>query len=480
MIERSTAENLLSAGGFSDFRDYFRRATSKGTRSAPDTFASLPVDDMAEAFGFVISEDRRTCAEKGKTSPSTSSEAPKKVRLTWEALLCELGKRGWWVRFDEIQQAIDVTGAFTLTSKRLMDIDDLVTVLHSDLSADFTGCSMDTIYNYLTYIAHENSFNPVLDLISTTEWDGKDRLPGLFALMHIENDSLSKILVSKWLLQSVALLFNNKAEPFGADGVLVLNGGQGIGKTSLFSRLALRPQWFGEGLSIKDNDKDTLRRCITKWITELGEVESTLKSDISALKAFVTNDVDSYRLPYGRNDRTSARRTSLCATCNSDRYLIDPTGNRRWWSVPITQPMAYADIQAFDALQLWAQMYSLVAPLTQIERSACFRLSANEQRQLAERNGAFEKPIKAELECRDIIEKAKSQGCAWKQMTVTEWKDENINALRGYSVQQIGEALTKIGIMQDRTTGGKRTRLLPSTYCRPGEAYTVVQHPALN
>lgn len=480
MIDRSTADSLLSASGYKDFRDYFSRATYNGAHPAPDTFASYPVDEMAEAFGFVLSADRRKFTEKGKTSTSTSGEAPKKVRLTWEALLCELGKRGWWVRFNEILQVIEVSGAFTLTSKRMMEMDDIITVLHSDLATDFTDCSMDTICNYLTYIANEHAYNPVLELLSETKWDGKDRLPELFALMHIENDSLSKVLVSKWLLQTVALLFNNKVEPFGAEGVLVLNGSQGLCKTTLLGRLALRPQWFGKGLGIRDNDKDTSRRCITRWITELGEVESTLKSDISALKAFVTNDIDSYRLPYGRSDRTVARHTSLCATCNSDRYLIDPTGNRRWWSVPITQSLDYDAIQAFDALQLWAQMYPLVAPLTQEERGACFRLTADEQRQLADRNGDFEKPIKAELECRDIIEKAKNQGYAWKQMTVTEWKDENVNALRGYSVQQIGEALTKIGIMPGRTTGGKRTRLLPSTYCRPGEAYTVVQQSALN
>jgi putative DNA primase/helicase len=268
------------------------------------------------------------------------------------------------------------------------------------------------------------------------------------------------------------MLYNDELHPFGADGVLVLNGGQGIGKTSLFRRLALRPQWFGEGATIKDNDKDTLRRCITRWITELGEVESTLKSDISALKAFVTSDTDVYRTPYARADRKAARRTSLCATCNSDRYLIDTTGNRRWWSVPLSQPMDFNKIQQFNAEQLWAEIFMIVSSLDQTERAACFRLTRSEQAALAIRNGEFEKPLKGELECRDLIAEAYDKDFVWTFMSVTEWRNLNLNALRSYSVQQIGAALERIGIKQEqRRVDGHpvRGRYLPSGTTTPVE-----------
>lgn len=388
-----------------------------------------------------------------------ADKPPQKERLTWELLTGELAHRGWIVKFNLISQEIEIN-ARSDTSNRLLSMDDLVTVLHSDLSGKYKGCTLDNLHAYVSYIAREDSYNPILDFLKTLEWDTKDRLKELYKLMGIAEDPLSQTLVMKWLMQSVALLFNDEEEPYGADGVLVLNGGQGLGKTSLFSRLALQPRWFHEGATIKDNDKDTTRRCVTVWITELGEVESTLKSDISALKAFITSNMDVYRPPYARSDRRVARRTSMCATCNSDRYLIDPTGNRRWWSVPITVPMAYDDIQAFEAEQLWAQIYATVAELDQKGRAACYRLTRSEQDQLAVRNGEFEKPLKGEMECRDLLQEAKDKGYTWVFMTVTQWKTENMDALRAYSVNQIGAALNHIGLTahRKRINGGNAER----------------------
>lgn len=412
--------------------------------SQPDILQSLGHDPHAVVF-----------VQRGNASLLAGSDVKQpKQRLMWETLLCELGARGWLVSFNLITQEVEVH-ARTAISNRPMSMDDLITALHSDLADKYKGCTLDTLHAYVSYVARENAVNPVLDLISTTTWDGVDRTQTLYDLMGIQADELSKTLVMKWLLQTCALLYNDEEDPFGADGVLVLNGGQGVGKTSLFKHLALRPQWFCEGATIKDNDKDTSRRCITRWITELGEVESTLKSDISALKAFVTSDMDVYRTPYARSDRKAARRTSLCATCNSDRYLIDPTGNRRWWSVPISAPMDYEKIQKFDALQLWAQVHSLIAPLSQQEKAACFRLNREEQAALAARNGEFERSVKGEEECRDLIDEAKQNGYVWEFMTPTHWKQENIDVLRPYSANQIGAALQKIGFVQTTRRIGK-------------------------
>lgn len=407
-----------------------------------------------------------------KKIPAPETKQPSKQRLTWEVLAMEIQQRGWDAKFNVLSQEVELT-ARTVLSNRPMSLDDMITVLHSDLADRYKGCSLDILHAYVNYIAREYAYNPVLEYMKGLEWDGQSRKNALFDLMGIgEEDTLSRTLVFKWLLQCVAMLYNDEEKPFGAEGVLVLNGGQGLGKTSLFRRLALRPEWFGEGATIKDNDKDTTRRCVTRWITELGEVESTLKSDISALKAFVTSDIDVYRTPYARADRKAARRTSLCATCNSDRYLIDTTGNRRWWSVPIEKAMDYFEIQRFDAEQLWAEVFFLVSSCSDEERAACFRLSRAEQNALAVRNGEYEKPVKGELECRDLIAEAQDKDFVWEFMTITEWRSLNADALRPYSVQQIGAALEKMGIQQEnRRKEGKPTkgRFLPSRTPAPAE-----------
>ena len=215
----------------------------------------------------------------------------------------------------------------------------------------------------------------------------------------------------------------------------------------------MKDAWFGEGLSIDDHDKDTERRVITKWISELGEVESTLKSDVSRLKAFVTSSVDRYRLPYGRSDIVAPRLTSLCATCNSDKYLIDPTGNRRWWSVPFTHSIPREKLEKLDALQLWAQIYSFVAPLDYKEKAACFRLTEDEKKLLAARNGEYEKPVKGQAEVAEILYLARIKGLSWKKMTVSEFKT-SWEVLRQYSSQQISTAIKACGIEIHRVRAG--------------------------
>lgn len=393
--------------------------------------------------------------------------AENRGRLTMEALSDEMASRGYGSRFNIITSEYETTGE--TAAGRAMSQDDLITILHNDLADNYKGCSFENMTQYISFMARENKYNPVLELLEATPWDGVDRLPQIFALVGVQDDPLSKTLIRKWLLQTIALLFNDAGDPFGADGCLVFNGDQGAGKTSLFRHLAMRDAWFAEGCSVDDRDKDTTRRIVTTWIAELGEVESTLKSDISKLKAFVTAAVDRYRLPYGRSDVVTPRHTALCATCNSERYLIDPTGNRRWWSVPFKRIVPRAELLELDALQLWAQIFALVKPLSYKDKASCFRLTEQEQTDLATRNGEYEKPTKGQMEVEDILDQAHRDGLTFRQMTVAEFKAE-WDVLRPYTVQQIGVALKRCGIEATRSKAA-RTSELP-TRTRAGDPFT--------
>jgi putative DNA primase/helicase len=389
-------------------------------------------------------------ADIGQSPASSGSRG--KARLTLTALDLELHAHGYAIRHNLITGKYEITGNDTGSP---MTTDKLVTYMHNALSDGYRGATFEVLRNYISYIAEENCFNPVLTELESIEWDQQDRLPQLYALLGIEHDALSKTLVRKWLYQTVALLFNgqNGEKMFGADGCLVFNGAQGAGKTSFFRHLALKDEWFGEGCSIDDHDKDTVRRVITKWITELGEVESTLKSDISKLKAFVSLPFDAYRLQYGHADIEAPRHASLCATCNSDRYLIDPTGNRRWWSVPFNRTIPRAELEALDARQLWAQVFTLVKALPYEEKASCFRLTVEEQKALAIRNGEYEKPQKGQLEVEDILTRADRDALTWKSMTISEFKTM-WDVLRPYSAQQISAAVKACGVEIKRTKHG--------------------------
>lgn len=429
--------------------------------------------DKAEILAAVTEANTKRCTEplpidEINTIVDSAAQYPQgqadeqptprsRPRLTLEALAKEMSDKQYAARYNKITGEYEPQGR--TASGRRMNIDDLITLLHNNLADSYKGCSIETLSQYVSFVAREKQYNPVLDWLDTLTWDGESRLPQLFDIIGIngptDQDTLSRTLVTKWLLQTVALLFNDLDDPFGADGVLVFNGEQGAGKTSLFRHLAIKDAWFCEGATIKENDKDTTRRVITTWISELGEVESTLKSDISALKAFVSASVDKYRLPYGKTDIVTPRMTSLCATCNSDRYLIDPTGNRRWWSIPFTG-CNHEKMLALDAPQLWAEIYAIIKNLTYKEKSAIFRLTHDEREKLDIRNGDYEKPIKAQTEIEDIL----AGNYHVKEMTCSTFK-EFWSVLKPYSAPQIGAALAKMGIQPCKRTTAARFYKLP-------------------
>jgi len=103
--------------------------------------------------------------------------------------------------------------------------------------------------------------------------------------------------------------------------------------------------------------KDSQLIALRYWIVELGEVDATIrKSDVSALKSFATQAVDTIRRPYAVTESTYGRRTVFGASVNDELYLADPTGNRRFWTVPV---VGFRPDQDLDMQQLWAEVLEL-------------------------------------------------------------------------------------------------------------------------
>jgi putative DNA primase/helicase len=100
-------------------------------------------------------------------------------------------------------------------------------------------------------------------------------------------------------------------------------------------------------------NKDSLISAITHWVVEIGELDSSFKKDIARLKGFLTSDRDKVRRPYGRSDSEYPRRTVFCATVNDDNFLVDSTGNSRWWTIPVIAIIYRHDI---NMQQVFAQL----------------------------------------------------------------------------------------------------------------------------
>lgn len=236
----------------------------------------------------------------------------------------------------------------------------------------------------------------------------------------------------------MALGLNDEENPIGADGALVLQGDQNAGKTSFFRTLSPRPRWFVEGASIDMRDKDSQIKALRGWITELGELDSTLKKEQSSLKAFITLPEDRIRLPYARTETRSPRRTCFCGTVNPDDYLKDETGSRRFWTIPIggINKEILFSLRREWVDQLWYQAHFLY----QRNRNG-FRLTDSEVKQLQEDNREFEQPMKYEVEIREKLD----YGLApqyWGWWSAAEIADLFENT--SMDTRSVGKALAKI------------------------------------
>jgi hypothetical protein len=224
--------------------------------------------------------------------------------------------------------------------------------------ASLNGMSTSAIPSLLEAIGDRNLYNPVTNWIQSKAWDGVDRLESFYATLVHRNDypeALKKILIRCWLISLVAAAFMPSG--FHARGVLTLQGPQSIGKTSwirnLISDAILASNVIKLDHHLDAGNKDSLITAITHWIVEIGELDSSFKKDVARLKGFLTAGSDKLRRPYGRTNAEYQRRTVFCATVNDENFLVDATGNSRFWTIPVTAINYQHDI---DMQQLFAQV----------------------------------------------------------------------------------------------------------------------------
>ena len=344
----------------------------------------------------------------------------------------------------------------------------LGTILYSELKKAGLSAPQNTIENYIMVIAKQHSYNPVAEILKNKTWDGKDRFVELFDIMNVANP-FQKKLIGKWLMQALTIsLYNSERTPISAEGVLVLVGEQAIGKTSLVRKLGINNRLCKTGLSLDCKNKDSVITAVSCFIGELGELESTFKSDISALKAFFTQEFDTLRKPYGHAYEKVIRRSVYIATCNTKDFLIDESGNRRYWTIDCPQRFDLDKLKKFDEIQLWLQVYDLI----QKHGKQAFRLSPEDLKELNAHNETHEKKLKAQQEIEDILSKESddSYKIVYELMTTTDFKNEWGIELRAYSASVIGKVLDRLGYeVETVKRNGKTAKLrqLPKRLCYP-------------
>ena len=196
-------------------------------------------------------------------------------------------------------------------------------------------------------------YHPVLEWINSKEWDEVDRFQDLFKSIGCVNEDqeLAKVYVWKWLLAGCRAVLTQ--EGFVAENILLFKAIQGAGKTRWLYSIVPKG-CVKTGLQLNPSNKDSVLEATSVFIAELGEFDGTTsKSDTASLKAFFSKNIDNVRKPYGKAEELIPRKTIFCGTVNTDTFLVDDTGNRRYWVLEIGEANPKHGI---DMQQLWSQV----------------------------------------------------------------------------------------------------------------------------
>lgn len=208
----------------------------------------------------------------------------------------------------------------------------------------------------LTKIADDKSYHPILNYLSSLPpWDETPRIDTLFIdYLGADDTPYTRAVTRKTLTAAVARV---KCPGVKFDSIPVLNGNQGIGKSTLIARLGR--QWYSDSISISDmKDKTAPEKLQGNWILELSEMAGIRKTDVETVKSFASRIDDKYRPSYGRVVESHPRQCVIIGTTNSDGgFLRDVTGNRRFWPIRVTgggkkKPW---DLTDEEVGQIWAE-----------------------------------------------------------------------------------------------------------------------------
>lgn len=211
-------------------------------------------------------------------------------------------------------------------------------------------------------VAAERSYHPIKEYLDhLPEWDGIDRVETLLIdYFNATDNSYTRAVTRKMMVAAVTRIYQPGTK---FDSVLILNGPQGIGKSTFFAKLA--GDWFSDSLTLTDmKDKAGPEKLQGYWILELGELAGMRKTDVEVVKSFISRSDDKYRASYGVNVESHPRQCIIVGSTNAESgFLRDITGNRRFWPVRISSDGKRKawQMSVYDVEQIWAETLVLYA-----------------------------------------------------------------------------------------------------------------------
>ena len=258
--------------------------------------------------------------------------------------------------FNQLLDGMEIKGEvpWRHPSKFWRDADDAQLISYVDSHyGTFSARNYDIA---VTKVADDRSYHPIREFIDNLPvWDGVKRVDTLLVdYLGADDNEYVRAVTRKTLCAAIRRVLYPGCK---FDSMLVLNGPQGVGKSTLIAKLA--GEWFSDSLNLGDTrDKTAAEKLQGYWILEIGELAGLKKAEVETLRSFLSRQNDIYRAAFGKRATPHLRQCVFFGTTNAESgYLRDTTGNRRFWPVktPGTGIKHSWDLTPELIYQIWAE-----------------------------------------------------------------------------------------------------------------------------
>jgi predicted P-loop ATPase len=273
--------------------------------------------------------------------------------------------------FDEMQQTTVVRatpplvrGAWAEENYPRWATDEDISRTQEWLQMVMPKLSRENVFNALEEFARENPVHPLRSFLRSREIGVRPPIlhNWLTGALGVPNDAYHSEIGRRFAIAMVARIFEPGCQ---CDYMIVLEGPQGELK-SRFCRALAGDEYFSDHIpSLASDHVRVSMHMRGKWLIEISELAAFNRvSDVETLKAFITRREEIYTPKYGRKERREPRQCVLIGTTNTDDWIKDETGARRFWPVKVVdvnlnwlaefrdQLLAEA-VEAYDAGEPW-------------------------------------------------------------------------------------------------------------------------------
>lgn len=353
----------------------------------------------------------------------------------------------------------------------LIDHDTTLTKLYIIAHFHFEP-STDKLNEAIATCCRQNGFHPVRQWLKSLKWDGVKRIDTWLEVYGGASREPVEYLRAVSRKTLVALVKRVMEPGCKFDTVLVLEGNQGLGKSTLLSNL-VGDEWFSDS-PIDMKNKDSVVVQLGTWLHELGEMGTFKKEeDIEIQKAFLARRIDKIRMPYAKKAEVFPRQTVFIGTTNKGDYLKDLTGNRRFWPVHLTKcdhmgigrdrdqlfAEAFNDWEFGEPLELPEELWLVAAGIQEERLSVMENPMMQDLAEAIDLRGGIEEIIRTpskddefSFQCFRIVDAFRMPDAPWCHTGPGGANYKGTN----WECQQAAEYLKKMGFRQVKKEDGEK------------------------